>query len=365
MGTKYKYNEARREWSTLVYDGTLTETGAKHRRRISSKKSSKDLENKVNDFKATLNNNAVVPSMITFGEYSQKWLTLYKSNKELNTQTMYKNALKHFEPINNKRLSDITRSDFQYIINLKSDHPRTCVIISQTFKQIIKSAVIDGYLPENSAVKLTTGVSLPKYQKREKTPLTVSETNAILNAPLTDKEKVFMYTLYYTGIRKGEALALTVNDIDLSNGTLTVIKSVVWDKNTAILKPYPKSNNGVRSVPLCAPLCDVLRDYMANCTSYLFLSNTGQILSDTAYKRMMQSINKKLSAYAGTDIHITAHRLRHNFCSLLCYQVPTISTKTIARILGDTEEMVLKVYSHIIADKEDIKGAINATFNTL
>jgi integrase len=234
----------------------------------------------------------------------------------------------------------------------------------QTFNQVVKSAIIDGYLSQNSAVLLSAGVSLPKYQKREKKPLSASETAAILNAPLSDKERAFMLLLYYTGLRKGEALALTVNDIDLDAETLTVNKSVIWDKNTPILKPYPKSNNGVRSVPLCVPLCGVLRSYMVNCSALLFPSNTGQMMSGTAYKNMMRSINKKLSSYAGTEINITAHRLRHNFCSLLCYQVPTISTKTIARILGDTEEMVLKVYSHIIADKEDIKGAVNATFNT-
>ena len=102
--TKYTYNEKRKEWSTLVYDGTLTETGEKHRRRISSKKSSKDLERKVAAFKESLNTD-VVPSLITFGEYSQKWLSLYKSNKELNTQTMYRNALLRLEPLNDKRLS--------------------------------------------------------------------------------------------------------------------------------------------------------------------------------------------------------------------------------------------------------------------
>ena len=51
---KYSFNEARKEWYTLVYDGTLTATGAKHRKRISSKKSSADLEKKVIAFKQEL-----------------------------------------------------------------------------------------------------------------------------------------------------------------------------------------------------------------------------------------------------------------------------------------------------------------------
>ena len=56
--TKYTYNPERKEWYTLVYDGTLTPSGAKHRKRITSKKSSRDLENKVAAFKAELQNKA-------------------------------------------------------------------------------------------------------------------------------------------------------------------------------------------------------------------------------------------------------------------------------------------------------------------
>lgn len=51
---KYTFNESRKEWITLVWDGTYTQTGAKHRKRISSKKSSADLEKKVIAFKQAL-----------------------------------------------------------------------------------------------------------------------------------------------------------------------------------------------------------------------------------------------------------------------------------------------------------------------
>ena len=358
--TKYSYNEKRKEWYTLVYDGTLTETGAKHRRRITSKKSSKDLERKIAEFKAALETD-VVPSMITFGEYSRKWLSLYKSNKELNTQTMYKNALLHFAPIDDKRLSDITRSDFQYIINLKADHPRTCIIISQTFKQIIKSAVYDGYLPENSVVKLTTGVSMPKYQKSVKMALSEAERNAILNCDLNEKQRALVTILYYCGLRKGEVLALTKSDIDFEKKTLTVNKSIIFDGNTPILKPYPKSDNSIRTVVLCEPCISILQPYVANCTFTLFPSENSPYFTSTVYKNTWRSIQKSFNEYEGTG-NLTAHRLRHNFCSLLCYQVPKVSTKTIARILGDTEQMVLNVYSHILEDKEDINGALEAAF---
>ena len=44
----------------------------------------------------------------------------------------------------------------------------------------------------------------------------------------------------------------------------------------------------------------------------------------------------------------------------LCYEIPKISTKKIAELMGDTEQMVLKVYSHILDEKDDLDAAIGA-----
>jgi hypothetical protein len=44
---------------------------------------------------------------------------------------------------------------------------------------------------------------------------------------------------------------------------------------------------------------------------------------------------------------------------MLCYQIPAISTKMIARLLGDTEKVVLDTYSHIIEEKENVTETVN------
>lgn len=56
---------------------------------------------------------------------------------------------------------------------------------------------------------------------------------------------------------------------------------------------------------------------------------------------------------------LTAHVFRHNYCTNLCYQIPTISIKKIATLLGDTDKMVMEVYNHIIMEKEDASIAVN------
>ena len=74
---------------------------------------------------------------------------------------------------------------------------------------------------------------------------------------------VFM-TLYFTGIREGELLALTPSDIDFEKKTLTVNKSYQrLGREDVITTPKtPKSN---RTLPIPDGLCNCLQEYMSHC----------------------------------------------------------------------------------------------------
>lgn len=374
--SKYTYNEKRKEWYTLVYDGTLTPSGAKHRKRITSKKSSADLEKKVNEFKNRLNNSdAVNVSSFTIGEYSRMWLSLYKSNKEINTQKMYKLVVeKYLVPIEDVRLVDLKHSHFQQVINLNSDHPKTCKNIKLAFSQIIKSAVRDRYLPRRAIEDILMDISMPKYIKPQKRALSQLETQCLFAADLDDMKRAFVSVLYYCGLRKGEALALTAADFDFNNNLLSVSNVIVFDGNNPVLKPYPKSDNGIRKVPLPDAALPILRPYVDKCDGFLFKGKNKEMMTDTAYRRMWSSIITSMNVAAGYNPqakknrmekpiqNLTAHIFRHNYCTMLCYQIPVISTKKIAQLMGDTEKIVLGIYSHILEEKEDVVSAINSAF---
>lgn len=374
MRTKYTYNEKRKEWYTLVYDGTLTPSGAKHRKRISSKKSSADLEKKVIAFKLSLSNEPVQISGITFGEYAAKWFEIYKDTKELNTKKMYACCIHYLEPLNDIRLTDIRHSHIQQVININQEHPKTCKNIKLTFNQIIKSAVRDRFLPHTAIEELTTDISLPKYQKPLKRALSPLEIKAMMEADLSPMKRAYVTIIYYCGLRRGEALALTPEDFDFINHTVSISKVVVFDGNSPIIKPYPKSDNGIRLVPLPEPSESILKPYVDNCTDYLFKGQNKALMTDTAYRRMWQSIITEMNIACGYNPQqkknrldkpiqgLTAHVFRHNYCTRLCYQIPTISTKKIAQLMGDTEKVVLNIYSHILEEEEDVQGALKKAF---
>ncbi len=371
--TKYSYNEKRGAWIASVWDGTYDEKGRKHRRQISSKKSSRDLENQIDAIRQSVKERGAIEfSDQSFYDYALHWLSVSKASRERNTRFMYENAIRvHLSFLGNIRISDIRHSHFQQAINRQLDHPRTCEIIALTFRQIVKSAVRDHLLPRSALDDILADVSLPARQKKEKRPLTDLEKRAVAEADLDGRKRSFLLVLYYCGLRREEALALRADDFDWSDKVVRIRRVIVYDGNNPELKNYPKSENGLRDVPLPDVLIEQIRDYVDSTTGFLFRGRNAEMMTLSAYVRMWDSIVLALNVAASYNPFtrknrtekpiqgLTAHIFRHNYCTELCYQIPSISTKMIARILGDTEKMVLDVYSHIVEQKENVQDAIN------
>ena len=87
-------------------------------------------------------------------------------------------------------------------------------------------------------------------------------------------------------------------------------------------------------------------------------------MTKSSYDKMWASIVRKMNAAAGgtKDLHVihglTAHVFRHNYCTALCYQVPAISLKRIAALMGDTLQMVMTVYNHLMEEQKDLSETI-------
>lgn len=373
---KYSYDEKKKDWHTNIWDGTYNKDGSKHRKYIRSTKSSADLERKVAAFKKQVEEKSATRlSTLTFGQYAREWFEISKKTKELNTRRMYEGVInKYFNSINCLLIVDIRHSHLQQIINENIDHPKTCKNIKQTFGQIIKSAVRDRYLPKSAYEDIMSDISLPKYQKPHKRALTALEKEALSKADLSERKRAFVSILYYCGLRRGEALALMTDDFDFTKKTVSISKVIVFDNNKPVLKPYPKSDNGIRVVPLPDESLQYIQPFVECSVGYLFKIHGKAMMTEIGYRRMWESILTQMNIAVGYDPQkkdrslrpikdLTAHVFRHNYCTELCYKVPAISTKMIAKLMGDTEKVVLEVYSHIVDEKENVSGVVNSIFD--
>lgn len=81
---------------------------------------------------------------------------------------------------------------------------------------------------------------------------------------------LFAFFCLYTGCRRGEALAITGDDIH--DGKIYISKEVSWIYNSPTIAP-PKTDSAVRTIPLLSPLAAVLPQSI---NGYLFSTNGGK-----------------------------------------------------------------------------------------
>lgn len=363
---KAKYTkQANGYFQTRAWDGSYNDDGTKHYVMLRSKKSSKDLENKVNQLAQDVEMRKHLRiSDVTFLEYARSWAKVYKAGKEGNTQAMYNNIIEcHFVALEGVRLQDIGRVHYQMLMSNASGKKRTQQQIQLTFKQVLRSAVSDRLFAANVMEDIFVNMDVIKYKPNEKRPLMDYEQKALFAAELSTQDRAFVYILYGCGLRRGEALPLTKFDVDLKRHTLTVNKAIEFVRDKPVPKG-PKTDNGYRTVPIPAVVFPVIEAYVKSLKrSQLFVMRNGQPVTKSSYDKMWARIIKSMQAVSDEQITgLTAHVFRHNYCTNLCYQIPMISIKKIAEMLGDTERMVMEVYNHIVLDKEDAAGAADKAF---
>ena len=151
-------------------------------------------------------------------------------------------------------------------------------------------------------------------------------------------------TLYYTGIREGELLALTPADIDFEKGTLTINKSYQLLKGQEIISS-PKTPKSNRVVTIPAVLQTCLKDYMAQCYNIqphdrLFPYGKTYLYRDMVYGCKASGVKK-----------IRIHDIRHSHASLLVEM--GFSPLLIAERLGhERVETTMETYSHLYPNKQ-------------
>ncbi len=344
-----------------VWDGTYTENGTKHRVTLRTKKSSRALEEMVREMEEkTRNRDMIRKSKVTVPEYAKTWLEIYKHDTELNTKAMYRRIISsHMDTLKSVSISDLKKTDVLICLNAASGKVRTQEQILLTLKQVAKAAVTDKHIAPGVYMDIFDGIRIKKQKSTDKRPLTPKEKEAVFSADFTNMQRAFVYIIYGCGLRRGEALALERSDFDFERKKLSVSKSLAFDENTPYIKST-KSQNGIREVPIPSVVLPFLQEY-CKCINHprLFCTSGKDIMTKSSYVKLWANIQKKMDAP-----DLTAHIFRHNYCTNLCYQIPTISIKKIAELLGDHEKMVIEVYNHIILEKEDAQKAVEQALNS-
>ena len=299
---------------------------------------------------------------ILFSTFAQQWFESTKAVKSLNTRVMYDNVIqKHLIPeIGDLYFTEISQTDLQKIINDRADKYETCNKIKLTLRQIFSAA-------EDAGLKTNVKVSrlvLPPKKQTEKRALTEAEKDALFKAPLAPIQSLYVHMLYYTGLRREEALALTVSDIDIERKVVMVRRTLIFDKNNPVIKNSAKSSAGRRDVPIPAAFLTELSEYLKDCQQLIFPMPTRptEYMTHSSYVKFWNGIVRVLAPYAPSAEELTAHIFRHNYATILYYS--EVSIKKAAKLLGHSNtQMIMQIYAHLDEQKENTAEKLNDAFS--
>lgn len=171
---------------------------------------------------------------------------------------------------------------------------------------------------------------------------TLEQYNGVLKHITDITARTALQVLFFSGIRFGELLALTLQDLNFIENTINIDKSYQHNRDGGITGP-PKTDNGVRIVSMPAAIMQELNDYTAKIYG---LQPEDRIFTFT--KSLIRGNMKRGSEKAAVPF-IRIHDLRHSHVSLLIEL--GFSVYLIAERIGDTVQMVNSTYGHLYPNR--------------
>ena len=344
-------------YSTTAWDGSYSANGQKHRVTLYAK-TARELDAKVRELARAVERGDVIRSdgddLLSI---AARWYREEKKGRAASTKQFYRGLIeRHFQPLAGVKPVALRLSLVRQILDAAEGHERTQEQILLVLRQVLQYAAREKCMPKSDAAELLDALPTIHHAAAEKRALTAGEKAAVFAADLPEMERAFLYLLYGCGLRREEALGLRAGDFDY-NGHVTVSRARVLLEGGVPDTKVPKSKRGARTLPIPASVRGVVEAYAKGCSGDLFPG-----IDKKGYDRMWRTIRRAIEAACPDSEGLTAHIFRHSYCTELCYQIPKLSVKTVARLLGDTEQMVLSVYSHLDLLREPTDETIDDVF---
>ena len=241
-----------------------------------------------------------------FSSIAAKW-------KEDHFPTLAWNTLKQYKPayeravaeFGEEDITEITPGDIAAYIKefAKGRADKTVrtqlMVISLIFRYAINFCGINIPNPARD-------ITVPKHLKKDKILPPSSDDIARIKAAVDEPFGLFFYMAIYTGLRKGELLALEWKDISKKDRTITVSKSLYHVNNKPQVKT-PKTERGSRTVPIV----DALLPYLKKKRGLVFPNSQGKYMTETQYQKALEDYRR------ASGVQCTAHQLRHLYATML------------------------------------------------
>ena len=240
------------------------------------------------------------------------------------------------------RLSQVTRTDIQDLVDslvAKQAKPSTVVVTVSSIRVIYKRALARGEVAVNPVV----GVQVPADRARRSRIADPAECARLL-AALPQRDQALWATAMYSGLRRGELMALRIEDIDLARGVIYVCRG--WDIKEGEITP---KSGRERTVPIAGALREHLERHLLSLAwedGLVFgVKRTRPFNGTPVFKRAERAWDA-----AGLQ-RITLHECRHTFASLMI--AAGVNAKALSSYMGHAGiSITLDRYGHLMPGSE-------------
>jgi Site-specific recombinase XerD len=378
---EYTKKDGTKVYRANVYLGVDSLTGKQVRTSVTAK-SKKTCETKAHQATNNFINNGstIAREKVVFDNFEDlalSWFESYKLTVKANSIRVANNYLKVYilPELSSYRVDKITPTLLQVVVNKWARNANTAVIsngkrergkckdyklLLNIIKRILSYGIQLGTISSNPA----TQVIPPKLKTRTSKKIKYLDNGELKQfltyldtlEPSTDNQmRVTLYRfLLATGLRIGEALALSWSDIDFTNKSVSVNKTIVQTMaKTERIQDSPKTVESDRVVTLDGLTISLLKEWKKCQNSNVITLNDSLIFSYNCHTYAYASEARILTNHFNrADVpNIGFHGFRHTHASLLMNN--DVNPKEIQKRLGHTKiGTTLDTYSHLAKSKE-------------
>lgn len=180
--------------------------------------------------------------------------------------------------------------------------------------------------------------------------------------------RLLLITALYTGMRRGEIVALRWSDVDVDRAVINVRSSALKVAGEKQFVKTPKSVSSNRTVPIPDDLVKLFLKWKLeqetirqatgdrwNDQNFVFTGKNGNMISVYTPTKICSEFQKRHKLR-----HIKFHALRHSYATYLVSN--GVDVKTISELLGHSEIKTTDIYTHAIIDN---KKSVSQLFNKI
>jgi integrase len=349
-----------RTWLVRVYLGRDPQSGKRRYHNHTVNGNKKDAQRYLTEKLQEIDLGTFVePSVVTVGEYLDKWLMAAAKPRltELTFQH-YEDLLRRYvrPTLGNAKLGNVRPLDIQTLYSGMQGGGLSARVVRYThavLNSALKQAVKWRLMPQNPAAM----VDLPRVERKEMQALTPAEASRFLAAAATDRFKALFNLALITGMRPSEYLGLQWPDISFEAGTVTVQRTLTWTHRGTYYFGETKTNHSRRNIPLPVPLLSLLKEHKRGQAeerlkagaayqnqNLVFCGREGQpIMPHNLIVRHFKPILKE----ANLPKTVRLYDLRHTCATLLL--ASNENPKVVSERLGHASiTLTLDTYSHVL-----------------